>query len=670
MSTLTPYQVAEIARKEGISTEGKNYQQVEAEVIAASKKSAQQKAQETAPQAYEVIQQRVKEGKTTPEAAQKAYSSLEAIRSIIAKSNREVEAIKAAGKEKAIADSLAGGGIPDEAAGYKSMAPEPVTITRPGGVTFSFTPTPVSERTAPARVTPKPPQTEGPTITETLRGARDTIFSNPVSRAQELVYEAQRQKEPIAAVASPLGGVTRAKAGLDVGIGFVKAGESIFNPKAQTAGGALVGTGISLVTGQGPGPYISSYAKDIEGRPGEFLGEVLFDVVLGKAIGKGISEIKSRVGKKLVGTPADKWLLEHSSRYKRGAEATLRQRPQILSSPVYDVGQPSYTWSAARQKAIDLAWELELTPGTSGVTAPALLETSTKTKLIPHLFSRGGFTTIGYLRDTGFTRSDPYLQSAPQQIGVTSTVQKESVRALPYTGSLVGPTLIGKSASKVLPSFLGPAFLQGVRATSVQETKQAQETKAVPLPAASSYVETGAGVEAPQRLMPELKPTTETIESPREIPYTPTRLVTPQQTKQVPIPLQVPDLSIVPAQEDRTRTIPEVIQVPEVLQEQDQQQKTVLIPGVVQAVRPVQKTTPQQAPVIPTPQLIKPSVKMPYTPMFELPKLKGKKPKGLFGEWRLRTHKVPTISEVSSIRIGSTPKKRKRGKGRIKSFKI
>lgn len=499
-------------------------------------------------------------------------------------------------------------------------------------------------------------------ITGVLREARDKFFDNPIAKANKRMYEVQKKADPIKATlltGSPLHTTQSAKGAIDIGIGFVKGGESLVNPNVKTATGALVGSGIQAITGKGTGTYVEDYLKSIKDREGEFIGEAIFDIALGKALGK----VVSKVSKVRVGSKTDELLLKHSSRYRKGAEATLKSRPQVVSSPVFDVGQKTYTWSQARQKAIDLAFQFELTSGSSGVTAPALLESGTKSVVLPHLFSRGGQVTIGYLRSTGFTRQEQGLLSAPQQIFVQT--QTQSKRVLPYV-----PSRIAGLSSKVAPSIIGlgvGATARGILSTQQKEAEIIQSQ-----------------IQQPTQTQPQIQPTPQpqtieekpqTIESIRKISYIPEPISSIRQKedqKQLPrlSGIQLPKISDITKiqPETLTDTFQEGSQDTGQIQDVFQFQETKQIPETVQRLVPQQTTKQKQVyrtppkmtllPAGPTPKIVPPT--------FKLPSSKRRSKTSFSSGWRLKEHPVPTVKTLSIIGT----KQRKRIKKSENKFKV
>jgi len=444
---------------------------------------------------------------------------------------------------------------------------------------------------------------------------------------------------------------------LDVPVGFVKAGEALFRPDIKTASGAAFGTGISLVTGKGTGTYIPDYLKDIKGREGEIVGELVFDYMLGKAIGKGVSKAGGAVKKELIGSKVDKWLLEHSGRYKGWAAKQIK--PQAVSSPVFDVGQKAYTWSPARQAGIDVAWALEQTPKTSGITAPALLETATKTRVLPHLISRGGQVSIGVLRDYGFSKSKEGLLSAPSQIGIQTT--SESSRVLPHIPSITSRIV----SSGAVPSMIGAGAVGASRAFTPQETVvqpktetiTEEELKQTPSVREIPYLPEIVGVTPKKRekqiVIPRLSliPETVSIQKQRE-----TQIVIP---KVVAVPKLVP----VQPQREKEITIPKVTQIPRVVPEQ--QQKTHQIPMVIPSVVQQQRTQQKQKQVQTTRFPSSPTTTTRTPPPFvfdipKLPQLGSIKRSELFGGWRLKEHPIPSLEQFQEVALGIPQKKKKK----------
>lgn len=485
------------------------------------------------------------------------------------------------------------------------------------------------------------------TITDALRGFRDTIVGGltpePFRRAEESMSRVQDR-----GTSSFLQPSRQAKTVLDAPIGVIKGGESLVNPNARTASGAIFGTGLQGFTSKGApfNPFVKTvqeptllkdYGKSIEGREGELFGEIVFDVGLGVATGRAAQKFRNvRVGSK-----TDEFLLQHSKRYRAGAENVLKTRPNIVGSPVFDVGKTGYTWSPARQRAIDTAFSLELTAGSSGVTVPALTETATKTKIIPSLWIRGGQVLgITDYRNYGFNKFDESLQNAPQQLGIQTTLTRESRRGLPYM-----PTRLAASALKTptVTTLLGTV----IRGFNLAETQKPKTTPQKPVG-------------------PTLTTEPELIPSERNLPYIPEPVIGQVEKQQdLPVP-RLPSVTQIP--EPKIVDVPKQTTIPELGEVPAQDQPEIVLPKTtpfpVQVPKPVLDIPQPQIPKVPTPQFPKTTI---TNKAYPIPPLRGFSPSqrsrsssSLFGGYRLKTHKA--LDPKQLLELGKKTKPKRRGK--------
>jgi len=233
----TPYQVAEIAQKEGIITQGKNYATVEQQVIQVSQIGAETKKQQTASQAIDVMVGRVTTGKTTPQAA---YDFISKEAPTYIDSTIQKKAVMAI-------DALESGKI-----SYEPPANLPTkepAVTNPMLTTSPFT-TPIQQKTQ-----------EYNSVTAFLRP-----FAQQTGEFFEGIPDAIKMVSPVSYL-MPFQA--------DVAVGFVKGGESLINPNVKSFWDV-----ISLDP-----KSREAYFEDVKGREGEFFGEVLFDVALSKGLG-------------------------------------------------------------------------------------------------------------------------------------------------------------------------------------------------------------------------------------------------------------------------------------------------------------------------------------------------------------------------------------------------
>jgi len=100
-----------------------------------------------------------------------------------------------------------------------------------------------------------------PSVTPTLKGIADIVSGRDVG-----IQTIDPMRSSLTGKPQPM------LSGMDVAVGFVKGAESLVNPNTRSYW--------DIFTGEG-----TQYLKSIEGREGEFLGEIAFDVVLTKGLG-------------------------------------------------------------------------------------------------------------------------------------------------------------------------------------------------------------------------------------------------------------------------------------------------------------------------------------------------------------------------------------------------
>jgi hypothetical protein len=406
--------------------------------------------------------------------------------------------------------------------------------------------------------------------------------------------------------------------------------------------GSIVGEGVqSFLIGKAVGKAVK-VAKGT--KTGKAVSKAVTKVTkpVTSPIGKGLGSIKTKTYNQLVGSKVDDFLLGHSKSYKNWA--TQQIKPQAVSTPVFDVGQKGYTWSPARQSAIDFGWGLEMTPKSSGVTANLLQESVTKTKILPHLISRGGQVSIGVLRDTGFSKIDDSLQNAPRQFGVQTTITKTTGSKLSY----LPPSILGKTSQGFPNTLLGLYISGSAKNVTRQKSNKTVVPEIVSFPSMATVLKPETKTRTTLKQIPYLPQTTETLQQQKEqqtlIPKTVLTPQTIQQTKPTEI----------------TETLPEVTQIPEAWQKQPTQQEQAVIIQPQSVLQQAVSQTPRKKDTLrPPPQILlqKPSSIPPV--WFGFRKYKYPKQSSQIGEvWRIKRHAVLTPQQAKKQLIGEIKNKK------------
>ncbi|MDH5647698.1 MAG: hypothetical protein OEZ01_16925, partial [Candidatus Heimdallarchaeota archaeon] len=170
-------------------------------------------------------------------------------------------------------------------------------------------------------------------------------------------------------------------------------------PPPVLSSGAISSVILSVKSGQ---LQMSQELKETLSYGPEYaIGTLFADVLIGYTIGaitaKPIAYVTKKVSSVWRGSRAEMWLIQHSKRYASYASKQI-SGTQLVSYPQVVTEQGMPVLSPGIIAAQDLAWGLELTKGTSGVTISKFLtEELTKESLL-HFFFRHGAISIGYLQ--------------------------------------------------------------------------------------------------------------------------------------------------------------------------------------------------------------------------------------------------------------------------------
>jgi len=538
-------------------------------------------------------------------------------------------------------------------------------------------------------------------LTDILRRARDVVADSPLLQPGLT----EKYIAPVMAKDSPFGKVTSsyyspskgAKALMDIPTGFVKGAESLVNPNVKSAGGALVGTGISLATGKGKGQHIEQYIKDIEGREGELLGELIFDYVSAKAIGKGIEAArKTKVGGKIldpilkplekaedfiskkVVQPVKRKIGEYSDDFV--ARVTGKTPQKVTGWERTGFGSKGYEFS-------------EVTAPKKGGTSPFA---STKPSVIvddtgEHFITQTARATSKPVPVTSFEQTvygkggKPWVvitKHPPSPIGggLSQLVDPSTLTRIPKPMIIglktkIAPRLF--SATFLKPSTLGPAVLgfvsvetaRGITTVSrptpsietITKDELITKTRTPPVQSTPIIPKSQQLVTlTPSQPTKQKKKSKTTIKQPQLPKQRKREIVVPvighlPKTVSVSIPKIIPDII------GKTDQVPSIAQIPTIAQ--IPVQKTAQTQKVIQATVQQQRTRQIQTQPTPIPSIVTGiTPRIPYVPQHKLRKKKGKGDKYLFDKWRIKKHPVLTDEQVMKQMFGvkKTGKTKKR----------
>jgi len=220
-----------------------------------------------------------------------------------------------------------------------------------------------------------------------------------------------------------------------------------------------------LMGAETPRPPPSLLSEYSFGHPayglGTFVGEMFQAYLMGKAItasplGKPIAKIETKIARTLteplVGTRLDPYLYGKSG-YWRMLHGT--QAPQIVSFPTPEVT------SLKSLEAQEAAWQLMLTPRTSGVTVAK--EAGTRT--VYQMFRGLSYTPMAITLAKA-TAMENDLLSAPQQIAIQ--VEKPQLKQLPYIPTLETSDFLTPT-SRALVELATVSFALGITRQMQQE---------------------------------------------------------------------------------------------------------------------------------------------------------------------------------------------------------
>lgn len=272
-------------------------------------------------------------------------------------------------------------------------------------------------------------------------------------------------------------------------------------------------------------------------------------------------------------------------------------------------------------------------------------------------------------RDLMKTSRTPAQYKASTELGYytkrTMDELFESVVAKPNVSSAIGKTVTKASKG-------GGVIVKSGKQALILETKQV--TKQIPKYALKSFL-VGTVVSQTAKTVipkPKVKQTQKTVQK-QTVKVEPVQTIT-QIQKQKQFMISIQSLKQIPIQKPKQQQkqvpviVPKPIQVnvPKILQKQEPKPYVIQEPKQKQPVIQLQKQGQPQPQIYklaqPQPQIFKqqqklaqpqllktPQKQKPYVPQLSRPKFKKKKKDELFGGWRLKTHPVPTIKEMSGI---------------------
>ena len=167
--------------------------------------------------------------------------------------------------------------------------------------------------------------------------------------------------------------------------GIVGSFETYVNPEIPTFSGTLLGGTKKGVAGFTP--FLPSFTTPVGGQlagvrnlqrewgTSYMAGTIVGDIFQSILFTKGIEVAEKRIGDSVIGKKLDDFMLKHSQAYRDKVDDILRGRPQFVSGPSFE---PEELVAPAKSimDASDMAWSLESTAGSSGVTANQLANLS------------------------------------------------------------------------------------------------------------------------------------------------------------------------------------------------------------------------------------------------------------------------------------------------------
>jgi len=242
------------------------------------------------------------------------------------------------------------------------------------------------------------------------------------------------------------------------------AGKETPRPPPTITGAVITGT-----VGELEEKYGQSYLM------GSIMGEILLSYGIGKvaepltrpvvtAMGKPFQPLVSSVKGAWKGSHPDIWLAKHSSWYfsKTGGLAQQVVGAKGVSEP----------FSLQAAKAGEMAWLLETTKGTSGLLLKPTEYAVHKASVLPHLISRGGAISVGYLRELGFEKPK-IMGGLPAREISLETIIKTTPKTIPYL-----PPFLGTAATPIIST----AISQTLGALIILGSKPVVKPKPKPKP--------------------------------------------------------------------------------------------------------------------------------------------------------------------------------------------
>jgi len=242
------------------------------------------------------------------------------------------------------------------------------------------------------------------------------------------------------------------------GESFVYSVQELTGKKAPrippTLSSALIGKGYGMVTGKPSDDLEIMYEK--YGREyvrGTVVGDILLMMGLGKVAETVSKPVVASIKGAWKGSRPETWLIRQSEWYARRAARGIA--PQVVASK----GFPE-TFSMKAAEAAEMSWLLETTPKTSAITVTATEYAFHKAKVLPHLISRGGLISIGYLRELSFEKPK-IMGGLPARELTFKTVMKTTPKTLPYVPSTWAAS--SRVSASMLSLLLGSAATVGTK---------------------------------------------------------------------------------------------------------------------------------------------------------------------------------------------------------------
>lgn len=401
-----------------------------------------------------------------------------------------------------------------------------------------------------------------------------------------------------------------------------------------TFSGGLIGKGLQAGLGWESTELERTMSYGPQYAAGTIFGDIFVSYLTGKGVSKIAKPLTSRISAKAESWLTKKYLGKGPLAWQGWKEKLVMRvtgaRPYVARG---EITLPQLTGEISLQKlqVSQAAWEMTRSPRMGGVWLRNLGLAPSKTTVLPHLISRAGAISIGYLREFSFVEEPMWKRGLLPYVTQTQVTR---MGILPYIPQAI--TTTGKHGINYLAiGFAITALAKVKRGPYVMRVG----TMLKPLP---SLI-----------VQPEFKKKERQIVSPKV--WWPGLALTREKFRAFTIERPKP--------KEREKIVP-IFKLPTPpIQARAHIQKHL----VWQRPEQIQPTPqiPTQIPSIPMPTPTIPTIPTPPIPPYRLPHggqgvSRGRR--GLFGAWFKRTHQIKTAEQMMQTFTGSRRKTRKRKK--------